>query len=139
MTICEAIACLLLSGLMGGVCGLFSYLLDYCFWKGNIFQWYLPWLAGVAVKKYKPGAFRSIMNMKDCAGPSSGWRDALISEAEGVAMYKLLGGCAVCLNVHIAVYSWVGFCLITPMAWYYGFPYVLVSSLVIRKLVGAVY
>lgn len=137
-SICEIICSLILAGMMGVLCGLFSYFLDYCFWKGNIFSWYLPWLAMVNLKKRKPVVFQQIKAMR-ADGFGIDWQEQATSMAEELPMYKLFGGCAVCLNIWIAVLSWVVFCLITPFSWYYGFSYVLLSSWMIRKLVKAEY
>jgi hypothetical protein len=136
LSICEALLLISLTSAMGVMCGLFSYLLDYCFWKGNIFEWYLPWLADRVVRDRDMAAWKSIREMGSYSGS---WKDEMMASADRFGVYKVLGGCAVCLNVWIAVNSWVAICLLTPVPWYYGFAYVLMASAVIRKLVGAVY
>lgn len=125
-----------LGSVMGWLCGMFSYLLDYCFWAGNIFSGYLPWLADHLVRRRDPKTWADIRVM---AAYSGSWHEEMTAAAGGYGWYKVLGGCAVCLNVHIAMWSWVVIAIFTPMEWYYGFPYVLMSSYTIRRLVGAVY
>lgn len=129
LNICEVIFKLILAGMAGMVCGLFSYLLDYCFWKGNIFEGYLPWLAKVMVRRFKPDRYELV----------HGHEDLLIQEAESIGLYKLLGGCSVCLNVWIAMISWTVICALSFFEWYYCFPYIVYSSWMIRKQVKATY
>lgn len=136
LNICDAIACMILSGLMGAVCGLFSWFLDYCFWRGNIFQGYLPRLAVWTLKVTGHRDYKSVQAVKTLHGQ---WHEMATDSASEVGIYKMLGGCAVCLNFHIAFWSWVTICYFSPLEWYYGFSYILVSSAVIRKAVGAVY
>lgn len=135
LNICEALLTIGLVTAMGWVCGMFSYFLDYCFWKGNIFDWYLPRLAKWAVRNFKPKVWQHIQLLED-GDRKSEW---LISEAESLGIYKVLGGCAVCLNFHIALWSWVGIAVISGIPWYYGFAYILYSSYTIREKVKAVY
>lgn len=130
---------ILLAATLGVFCGLFSYLLDYCFWPGNVFKGYLPWLAMMQVRMHKPKIWEHIKGLRYYAGDASGWKEAVVAEAEGLFWYKVLGGCSVCLNVWIAMLSWAVICGLTFFSWYYGFCYVLVASWLIRKLVGATY
>lgn len=134
----EVILKVVLAGLAGLVCGLFSYFLDYCLWKGNIFGFYLPWLAMVNLKRSKKVIYEQIRAIRNYGfGPD--WQEQATSMAEGLPYYKLFGGCAVCLNIWIALLSWVVICLLSPMEWYFAFPYILCSSWLIRKLVKADY
>lgn len=122
------IATIVACGMMGAVCGLLSYFLDYTFWPGSIFKFYLPWLAKRVLKGTPDYKFLAVMG-----------DEQLMQEAGNKFWYKVLGGCSVCLNIWLAMISWMVICFLTPFAWYYGFAYIMVSSAVIRRLVGAVY
>lgn len=124
---------ILLTGLMGYICGLFSYLLDFCFWPGSVFKFYLPWLANTLVKLFKPDKYKEIMLLEN------GTIENLIAEAEDIFFYKMLGGCATCFNIWVAMISYAFICCFTALPWYFCFPYILVSSWNIRKLTGVVY
>lgn len=136
LTIYEVLMKICLASVLGIFCGLLSYFLDYCFWKGNIFQWYLPWLASRMVKKKNRLLWQRI---NELSGYTGSWRDEIVAAAEGYPWFKVLGGCSVCLNVWIGLWTWAAICWFSPLELYYGFFYVLVSSWMIRKLVGAVY
>lgn len=122
---------ILTSAVLGFLCALLSYFLDYCFWPGSIFKFYLPWLASVNLRSRDPEKWEQIKSMD---------KDYWTREAEGFFWYKVLGGCCVCFNIWLALISWSLILLSTDLfAWYYGFSYVLSSSWLIRKLVGATY
>lgn len=126
----ENILKLLLACGMGVICGLFSYFLDYCFWPGSIFKRYLPWLAAKMLQKYAPDQWHIIAGMNP---------EYHMQQAEKIFWYKILGGCSVCLNIWIAMLSWTVICPFSFFAWYFCFPYIVMSSWMIRKLVGAEY
>lgn len=126
----EILGYIILSGVMGMVCGLFSYFLDYCFWPGSIFKWYLPWLAKVVISLRHKDLFAAVSEMKP---------EDLTTMAESYWQYKILGGCAVCFNIWVAFISWALICSFSFLPWYCVFPYVMMSSWLIRKLVKAEY
>lgn len=132
--ISEIIAKLILSALMGMTCSLFSYFLDYCFWPGSIFKNYIPWLSRTLVKKYRPKEFELISKL-----PKENQNQEFENVAPEIWFFKPLGGCAVCMNVYIAVISYALICLISGIEWYYSIPYIFVSSAFLRKLVKATY
>lgn len=123
-----------LTAMMGALCGLLSYFLDYCFWPQSIFKWYLPWLAGRVIKSRYPAKYELLIKE-----PVADMGERLTGEAQNMFWYKILGGCSVCFNIWLALISWAVICIFTPLAWYYGFSYLLTSSWLIRKLVGATY
>lgn len=126
-TIFEAIVLLILSSGMGVVCGLTSYFLDYTFWPGSINQWYLPWLAKWVLRD------EANIDVLIKLGP-----DSYMPFAEKKFWFKILGGCAVCFNIWLALISWTIICLWpgSIFTWYYGFAYIMVSSAVIRNRMG---
>ncbi len=134
LSICEAILLLFLSGGMGMVCALFSYFLDYSFWPGSIFKFYLPWLAR-NVLYYDDVKKHSQLIMIATLHPET-YNQQLIDTAQDKFWFKILGGCSICFNIWIALISWVIISSFTFFPWYYAFPYILVSSRYLRKLQG---
>lgn len=71
-------------------------------------------------------------------------REEQIHEREQAAskcfLFKVLGGCPVCTNIWIGFISWAAILFFTDIFdWYYGIVYLMVSSAVLRKFVGATY
>lgn len=130
---------ILCTSLIGVIVAFGTYFLDYCFWreegefKGSIFKGYLPWLAKRLVKFYERAKYDLIIKLDQDKD------SRFISIAENYFLYKPLGGCAVCMNVWLALIVWAVLCLLSSFEWYYIFPHVLTSSVVIRKLTGATY
>lgn len=122
---------LILSALLGLICALFSYFLDYTFWKGSIFQFWLPFLAKRCLKAFDPEKAAHIEFF-----PLDSRPQAYIDNAKHYMIYKVLGGCPVCLNIWIGIISWVVLAIFSPLAWYYGFPYILTASAFIRIFTG---
>lgn len=138
LTIYEIILLITLSSILGVICALFSYLLDFCFWPGSIFKMWLPWLASYHLKRREPKIWTLLVDIA-----STGYGDPLpvlaVQNADQFFWYKILGGCAVCFNIWIALISWSVICTLTFFQWYYGIPYILISSWLIRRLVKATY
>jgi hypothetical protein len=137
LTTFEAIGFILLAGLMGIICGLSSYFLDYCFWPGSIFKNYLPWLAMCILKKRDQKVYDQLVAQRAYGGIHAKWQEQAVDQAQNYWQFKILGGCAVCFNIWIAILSWTVICLFSFLPWYYGFAYVTVSSWLIRKLMKA--
>ena len=117
----------LVAGVSGVIIALFSYFLDYCFWPGSIFKNYLPWLAKQLLKGRKDYA---ALNGMDGQG--------LVDLAGDIPLFKLLGGCAVCFNVwHCAISFAIVYFLVPVVPLWTYLPYMVTSSLLIRKLVNA--
>lgn len=120
--------------LMGAICALFSYLLDYTFWPGSIFGKYQPWLAETLLKRRFPDEWAEVRLL-----PLEAQEDNFMDRAQKIFLFKVMGGCIVCTNVWIGFISWA--CIMAVSCyynvhfhWLYGFPYVLTSSAVLRKL-----
>ncbi len=130
-----------LAGVLGILCALFSYFLDYCFWDGSIFKNYLPWLAKKCVEKRNYKRHMEILTgllNKEYSEPDANilYKD----EAQKTFWYKVLGGCAVCTNVYITFHSYILIWILSDWftLWHY-FPYMLISSFYLRKLTKATY
>lgn len=116
------------------VLSLFSYFLDFCFWRGNIFSFWLPFVAKNATRLLEPIKYKHIINISDKEKRD----DTFIEIASSNELFKLLGGCSICLNV------WLGFItfpitvsllkdLININYWYFPV-YLFVSSFFLRKI-----
>lgn len=117
----DIIVTIVLVGLIGIACGLFSYFLDYCFWPGSVFKFYLPWLA------------RTVLPSSECKevellAPELR-PEEYVRRAENYMLFKLLGGCMYCFNVWITFASFS----VLPFEWYYIFVYTPVSHFFLRK------
>lgn len=130
----DIISKIIAAALAGMICGLFSYFLDYCFWPGSIFKGYLPWLAKRVISAHNKSELELILKL-----PKESQENELINAAQKYFIFKPLGGCAVCSNIYIAAASYAVICYFSPFEWFYLFPYMLASSALLRKLVGATY
>jgi hypothetical protein len=130
----DIITKLILSSIMGIVCALFSYFLDFCFWPGSIFKKWLPWLSKTLIKKYRKAEFELISKL-----PTQSQEQAFIDAAGEIFIFKPLGGCAVCMNIYIAFISYIFIWLFLGLEWPYFFAYAFTSSAFLRKLVKAIY
>lgn len=124
-SIYELIGLLILFSGAGVICGLTSWLLDYTFQPYSINKWYLPLLAKWILRKDK--------NYKIYVTLGA---DSLVTNAQEKFWFKILGGCAVCFNIWLALVSWTLICVFSPFPWFFGFPYIMVSSFTIRRLLG---
>jgi hypothetical protein len=125
--------------MMGTVNALFSYLLDYCLWPGSIFGSWQPFIATALASIFYKEDFAKILKE-----PTRQAQDESFIELMGVKkclIYKLFGGCIICMNVWIGMASWFAI-------WYwsgglfhpaYGFVYVLTGNAILRHLTGVVY
>jgi hypothetical protein len=130
----EIVIKLILASLLGMVCSLFSYFLDYCFWEGSIFEKYLPWLAKKVVKQFNKKEYELISKL-----PKESQQAEFLNIAPDYFIFKPLGGCAVCMNIYIAVISYALISCFTSLEWAYCLVYIFVSSAFLRKLVKATY
>lgn len=115
------IVTIVLVGLLGVACGAFSYFLDYCFWPGSVFKFYLPWLA------------RTVLPKSECKEVELLSKELRANEyvhrAENYMLFKLLGGCMYCFNVWITFASFA----LLPFEWYYIFIYTPAAHFFLRK------
>lgn len=130
----EIVIKVILAALLGMGCALFSYFLDYCFWPGSIFENYLPWLAKKVVKFHDKKAFELISKL-----PNESQEAEFLNTAPDYFIFKPLGGCAVCMNIYIAIISYTIISYLSGFEWYYSLIYIFVSSAFLRKLVKATY
>lgn len=76
----------------------FTYFMDFCFRKYNVFDFWLPWLSKTLTKYKFPLKYDHIMK-----APIQDRTSLFIETVEDYGFYKMLGGCAICFNV------WLGF------------------------------
>lgn len=107
---------------------LFSYLLDYCFWDGSIFQSYLPWLAEMNLDIIEWNEVQML--------PKEQRKAEYINRAQSKFFYKVLGGCIVCTNVWLSFGTFFVLSMILNIEWYYIIPYTVSSSFFLRKIIG---
>lgn len=116
--------------ILGAVLALFSYFIDFCLWKGNIFGFWLPFLAKMICKKFFKLKYEYGLMMTD-----KEQRDQFYIDTVGDhGLFKVLGGCAICLNI------WFGFVSIPfifiglDIPFYYAIVYLMFSSFILRKI-----
>lgn len=117
----------------GFILALFSYFLDFCFYKGNIFGFWLPFLAKMITMKKYPLKYCQIEDMIISEDQKKSKYIHLVEDDQS-PLYKMLGGCVICLNV------WIGFItfpfIAVPLGislWYYPV-YILSASFFLRKI-----
>lgn len=116
------IVTIVLVALLGVSCGAFSYFLDYCFWPGSVFKFYLPFLARTVLPKSE----RKEVELLE----KSLRANEYVHRAENYMLFKLLGGCMYCFNVWI---TFISFSLL-PFEWYYIFIYTPAAHFFLRKI-----
>jgi len=116
--------------IFGAVLALFSYFIDFCLWKGNIFGFWLPFLAKMICKKFFRVKFDNISKITN----KDQREQTFIDTVGDHGLFKVLGGCAICLNI------WFGFVSI-PFVFipleipiYYAIVYLMMSSFILRKI-----
>ena len=118
---------------MGAVCGLFSYFLDYTLWQDSIFGFWQPFLAKCLVYMDNDSDdYKEVMMLDKALRENE-----FITRAHHHFIYKIMGGCIICTNIWIGVLSFVVIYLSNSIGlnWYYCFPYILVSSALLRRLI----
>jgi hypothetical protein len=112
-----------------------SYFLDHCFGPGQIFGRWLPWLATRILRKHEPDALANITPIPD----KEQRLQLFIEKGNNYFLFKILGGCIVCANIWLGFVTFQVFFMLTwdPKIYYYMLPYLLISSFVLRKSVGA--
>ena len=116
--------------ILGLFLALFSYFLDFCFWRGNVFSFWLPFVAKSIVKRKNPLKYQYILNVSD----KKEQEGLFIDEAGERPLFKVLGGCSICLNI------WVGFAtfpvihLLLGVSFWYMPIYLLSASFILRKI-----
>lgn len=128
------IATILLACAFGSINALFSYFLDFCFWEGNVFGKWLPFIAKLNLKWFRPKLLETLKEAKKNKNPEYDNMLVELASKESLALFKVAGGCIVCLNVWIGFGSYVLIHAFTPLGWLYAIPYLLFSSFLLRKL-----
>lgn len=120
---------IIILSIVGLIPALFSYFLDFCFWRYNVFAFWLPWLSKQIIKKFHPMKYQNFM-----AEPDKTKRDKrFLDEAGHNPYYKLLGGCAICMNFWMCLATYpllIGF---TGISWYYPIVFILSAHFYLRK------
>ena len=66
-------------------------------------------------------------------GEVFGFWQKILDKLEGTAIQNPLGGCVVCMNVWICVFSFWGL-LVFDISWLWFLPYIIISSTITRIL-----
>lgn len=137
LDVLNIIFCILATALMGMINALFSYLLDYCFWRGSIFGNWQPFIATVLASYLFKEDFDKILKEDERSHDESFME---LMEVKKCLIYKFLGGCIICMNVWFGMASWLAIWYFTDIFHpSYGFVYVLVGNAALRRLTGVVY
>lgn len=116
---------------LASINSLLSYLLEFCFWEHSIFGKWLPWLAWVNLRMFEPKRWAELQLTKDMQGQDN----RLIDAAQNLPLYKVLGGCVICMNVWLGFITFVCLHVGLGLNWWYGFHYVLFSSFLLRRII----
>lgn len=94
----QTILTVIIVSIMSFALAAFTYFLDFCFRKHNVFDFWLPWLAKTLTKFRYPMKYSHIMK-----GPENDRDKRFIETVEDYGYFKMLGGCSICFNI------WIGF------------------------------
>lgn len=130
------VATLLVPVLIVSLCAfhlaLFSYFLDFCLWRGSIFDFWLPLVARTITKISYPDKYNHFMKISDKMKRNLEFMDLMgVKENK---LFKFLGGCYVCLNF------WIGLATIPLVLSFTGVPawlmpfYLLLGNFILRKI-----
>ena len=128
--IISIVSTLLFVMFLGAINSLLSYFLDYCFWDGSIFGFWLPRLAKINLMIFNKKKLTFIEKGK--ASPE--YDNELIKCAQNMFFFKVLGGCAICTNIWIGLLTFTLISLKIDLSFVYLFPYLLFSSFILRKI-----
>ena len=128
--IISIVSTLLFVMFLGAINSLLSYFLDYCFWDGSIFGFWLPRLAKINLMIFNKKKLTFIEKGKD----SPEYDNELIKSAQNMFFFKVLGGCAICTNIWIGLLTFTLISLKIDLSFVYLFPYLLFSSFILRKI-----
>lgn len=124
------IAHILLVFTFGGILALLSFFLDYCLWENSIFSRYLPGLARLNLRLFKPAELKALSSSIE----SPEYDNNCIMAAGNMFLYKILGGCTICTNIWLGLISFALFHNLAGLNWLYLLPYTLFASFVLRRL-----
>lgn len=116
--------------ILGILPALLSYFLDFCFWRYNIFAFWLPFISQLVIKKLKPVKYKHFMLEHDIIKR----QELFFDECSHQPLYKLLGGCAICLNFWLCLATYPLFVVFVGVEWYFIPVYILASHFFLRKI-----
>lgn len=109
---------------------LLSYFLDFCFWRHNIFGFWLPFIAKSIVKRKNKVKYDYILSQ-----PSEETQTEMFLDNAAIEpLYKVLGGCSICLNIWIGFITFPIIVLVTGFSWWFMILYLLLASFILRKI-----
>lgn len=114
----------------GAILALFSYFIDYCLWENSIFSGYLPRLARLNLRVFRPAELAALRS----SVKSPEYDNNCIIAAGNLFFYKILGGCTICSNVWLGLISFIIINLLSGISWWFFLPYVLSGSFVLRRI-----
>jgi hypothetical protein len=109
---------------------LFSYLLDFCFWRHNVFGFWLPFLAKSIVKRKNKLKYDYILKLENKETQTEMFLDIAATEP----LYKVLGGCSICLNIWLGFIAYPIIVAITGLSWWFMILFLLLASFILRKI-----
>lgn len=118
------------SSILGLFLALFSYFLDFCFWRGNVFSFWLPFVASNIVKRKNPLKYQYISKVSD----KKERQGLFIDEVGENGLFKVLGGCSICLNVWIGFVTFPFINILLDISYWYMIVYLLSASFILRKI-----
>jgi len=118
------------SSILGLFLALFSYFLDFCFWRGNVFSFWLPFVASNIVKRKNPLKYQYISKVSD----KKERQELFIDEVGENGLFKVLGGCSICLNVWIGFITFPFINILLDISYWYMIVYLLSASFILRKI-----
>ncbi len=110
---------------------LFSYFLDFCFWRGNIFGFWLPFIAMHIVKRKNPLKYQYIAKISD----KKERQGLFIDEVGENGLFKVLGGCSICLNIWIGFVTFPFINILLDISYWYMIGYLVSASFILRKII----
>lgn len=126
----ELVPTITVISLFGLFLALFSYFLDFCFWRGNVFGFWLPFVAKAIVKRKNPLKYQYICNVSD----KKEQEGLFIDEAGENPLFKVLGGCSICLNIWIGFATFPFISYLLDISYWYMIVYLLSASFILRKI-----
>jgi hypothetical protein len=126
----ELVPTITVSSILGLFLALFSYFLDFCFWRGNVFSFWLPFVASNIVKRKNPLKYQYISKVSD----KKERQGLFINEVGENGLFKVLGGCSICLNVWIGFVTFPFINLLLDISYWYMIVYLLSASFILRKI-----
>jgi hypothetical protein len=109
---------------------LLSYLLDFCFWRHNVFGFWLPFLAKSIVKRKNKLKYDYILKLEN----SETQTEMFLDNAATEPLYKVLGGCSICLNIWLGFIAYPIIVVITGLSWWFMILFLLLASFILRKI-----